>query len=449
MTATIRCSTPNNSDDIIFGGSATTSCTAARATTRSSGAEALPTVVRPAATRTTRPCGQENNDCVIGLVLLDYCHPFNPGDIAPLRRRHEPVARERPRRRPPRRVPPLRRVRPAPRDPVQRRTAPSGPVTRHDQRPHLHRRRRPRRSAAVLPQLELDRGPVDQRLRRASHRTAQSCVDARSRSSDGNDVHLRRPRQRLDRRRHRPATRCRAAGATTCSTPTTMLSPGCAYDGERQVQHDREHLAQRHARHAPDLRGPRLRRRRPRRPDRQHRRRPPDRLGRRVQQLHRAVRAVRHRHRQPPGAAGAVRVPVRAVGRPGRRPDRARPTTATDLEPRNGEPYGELGLVTQKDHGLWQDQTGGPTDPQAGQHPRRPARRAALGRLQRRHAAGLRRRQRRLGGRRRRAERRGGLARQGRRGGLLPRPVPADLLRDRGVDHACRSRPAAGRPTPT
>jgi len=30
---------------------------------------------------------------------------------------------------------------------------------------------------------------------------------------------------------------------------------------------------------------------------------------------------------------------------------------------------GEIGLVTQKDHGYWQDQTGGPTDPQAGNIP--------------------------------------------------------------------------------
>jgi hypothetical protein len=37
--------------------------------------------------------------------------------------------------------------------------------------------------------------------------------------------------------------------------------------------------------------------------------------------------------------------------------------------PRNGEPFGELGLITQKDHGLWQDQTGGPTDPQPGNIP--------------------------------------------------------------------------------
>ncbi|MGD8418786.1 MAG: matrixin family metalloprotease, partial [Gammaproteobacteria bacterium] len=34
-----------------------------------------------------------------------------------------------------------------------------------------------------------------------------------------------------------------------------------------------------------------------------------------------------------------------------------------------GEPYGEMGLVTQQDHGFWQDQSGPPTDPQAGNIP--------------------------------------------------------------------------------
>ncbi|MEA2483943.1 MAG: large repetitive protein, partial [Thermoleophilaceae bacterium] len=36
---------------------------------------------------------------------------------------------------------------------------------------------------------------------------------------------------------------------------------------------------------------------------------------------------------------------------------------------RNGEPNGEMGLVNQHDHGLWQQQTGSPTDPQAGNIP--------------------------------------------------------------------------------
>ncbi len=50
----------------------------------------------------------------------------------------------------------------------------------------------------------------------------------------------------------------------------------------------------------------------------------------------------------------------------------ADPTRATDTgsDPaRNGEPDGELGLITQHDHGQWQTQTGGPTDPQAGNIP--------------------------------------------------------------------------------
>ncbi|MDN3720465.1 hypothetical protein QW131_17540 [Roseibium salinum] len=34
-----------------------------------------------------------------------------------------------------------------------------------------------------------------------------------------------------------------------------------------------------------------------------------------------------------------------------------------------GDPFGEMGLVMQRDHGLWQDQTGGPTDPQPGNIP--------------------------------------------------------------------------------
>ena len=184
----------------------------------------------------------------------------------------------------------------------------------------------------------------------------------------------------------------------------------------------------------PTLRGPRLRRRRPRRPDRQHRRRPPDRLGRRVQQLPRPVRAVRHRDRQPPGAAGAVRVPLRALEGAGRRPDARGRRRAASRAARNGEPNGELGLVTQKDHGLWQEQTGSPTDPQAGNIPggkrdvlrtanfndgtldaaSRPT--AASWQVDRRRAAGL-----------------GGLARPGRGRGLLRRPDAAGLLRDPGV----------------
>jgi hypothetical protein len=42
--------------------------------------------------------------------------------------------------------------------------------------------------------------------------------------------------------------------------------------------------------------------------------------------------------------------------------------TGADAE-RNGEPYGELGLIEQKDGPLWQDQTGAPIDPQPGNIP--------------------------------------------------------------------------------
>ena len=192
------------------------------------------------------------------------------------------------------------------------------------------------------------------------------------------------------------------------------------------------------------LRGPRLRRRRPRHPDRQHRRRPADRLGRRVQQLPRPVRAVRHRHRQPPGAAGAPRVPLRALAQPGRRPDprqrhrhRRRSATASRTA--------RSASIAQKDHGLWQDQTGGPTDPQAGQHPRRPPRRPARRRTSTTARSTLRRRQRRVAvatGARSQVGR--GLARRRRRG-LLPRRLPADLLRDRAAGHGAARRRAAGR----
>jgi Ca2+-binding RTX toxin-like protein len=51
----------------------------------------------------------------------------------------------------------------------------------------------------------------------------------------------------------------------------------------------------------------------------------------------------------------------------------ADPTRAADwnldFADRNGEPYGEIGLITQQDHGLWQDQSGAPADPQAGNIP--------------------------------------------------------------------------------
>ena len=64
---------------------------------------------------------------------------------------------------------------------------------------------------AVVPQPRRHRGP----LTTPATGAGTDFFDRRRRRD------LRRPRQRLARRRHRPATRCGAAGATTCSTPTT------------------------------------------------------------------------------------------------------------------------------------------------------------------------------------------------------------------------------------
>src|SRR6185437_4885177 len=44
------------------------------------------------------------------------------------------------------------------------------------------------------------------------------------------------------------------------------------------------------------------------------------------------------------------------------------PTNNDPIPSRNGEPFGELGLVLQKDD-AWHDQHGGPSDPQAGNIP--------------------------------------------------------------------------------
>ena len=440
----------NGYDDIIFGGLGNDFLHGGSGDDAMSGAEALPLSYVQVYSATC-PQDQAIDDCVIGLVRLDYGHPWNAGDIAPLRRRHEPVALERPRRRPPRRVPALQRVRPAPRDPLRRGRHGLALPGDLAGRPHLHRhRRRRRRRRPVLPQL-----------RRATRaRSINGCVetspsgstclaraDAKSDGDDvifgdlgndwlvggtgkdtlwggcGNDL-LERRRRPVDRLRRYDANggKCTSAG---------------------------RHVAERRARHAPDLRGPRLRRRRPRHPDRQHRRRPPDRLGRRVQQLHRPVRAVRDRDRQPPGAAGAVRVPLRALEGAGRRPDARGRQRRIVSAPRNGEPYGEIGLVTQKDHGLWQQQTGSPTDPQAGNIPggRRDVLRTAnfndgtltgfapdsgVWEVTGGDAAGL-----------------GRVARQGRGRRLLRRPDAAGLLRAPRVRCWSRSRPAAGTRTRT
>ena len=78
-------------------------------------------------------------------------------------------------------------------------------------------------------------------------------------------------------------------------------------------------------------------------------------------------------------------------------------TLGSTTDPRNGEPFGEIGVVTQKDD-AWQEQTGGPRDPQAGNVPggQRDVLRGADFNTTT-SARRLLRRQRRVGGQRRRA----------------------------------------------
>ena len=101
--------------------------------------------------------------------------------------------------------------------------------------------------------------------------------------------------------------------------------------------------------------------------DREHRRRPPDRLGRRVQQLPRPVRPVRHADGQPRPSSRSLPSTCYALSKS----DGADPTLAAQYgsDPaRNGEPFGELGLVDQQD-AAWGDQHGEPRDPQPGNEP--------------------------------------------------------------------------------
>ena len=109
----------NNSDDIIFGGLGDDFLHGGSGDDAISGAEALSTAYVQLYAGT---CQQARLDaCVIGLVPHRLDAAVQPGRHAALRRRHEPAGTRTATRRAPRRVRALRRVRPAPRDPVQRR----------------------------------------------------------------------------------------------------------------------------------------------------------------------------------------------------------------------------------------------------------------------------------------------------------------------------------------
>ena len=261
-------------------------------------------------------------------------------------------------------------------------------------------RRRGRRERGVLPDEPGRRQPPD----------GPGGPDRRRRRR------LRRPRQRLDRRRHRQGHAVGRLGQRP--------APGRRRAPER-------HARERHDRHGCQLRGPRLRRRRPRRADRQHRRRPADRLGRRVQLVHRALLAVRHRHRQPPGAARAAGVPLHALEGAGRGPD--------DPADRGGSGAQRRALRrARRRHPAGQrpvaDADRRPARSAARRHPRRHARRAPLRELRQRPDAGLLRRQRHLDRQHRAAGRLRGEPRRRRGQRVLRRRLPAGLLRGPRAD---------------
>ena len=100
---------------------------------------------------------------------------------------------------------------------------------------------------------------------------------------------------------------------------------------------------------------------------------------------------------------------------------------------RNGEPDGELGVVRQQDFD-WHDQTGGPSDPQAGNIPggQRDVLRSAS--FNDATLSGFAVDSGTLAGQRRRAAGRRRVARQGRGRGLQHPRLPAVVLRGAGVD---------------
>ena len=133
---------------------------------------------------------------------------------------------------------------------------------------------------------------------------------------------------------------------------------------ERRRPAEHEQRPQRPHRHQPVVRGLRLRRRRPRRADRQHRRRPARSTGRRVQHLHRPVLAVRRADGEPQALARPRRSSCTRSRRARAPTRRWRRCTAA---PRHGtaSPTASSASSQQYD-AAWDDQKGGSRDPQPG-----------------------------------------------------------------------------------
>ena len=212
----------NNADDVIFGGWDNDFLHGGSGDDAISGAEARPTsYVQYFDPVTGNPTG---------LTLRRLEPPVEPGRHPPLRRGHEPVAFEPPQRQPAGRVPALRRVRPAARDRVQRRW--HGLDGRHRRRAsctswsttHTDGRVTTRAS----PSTTRATARCTPRIPRAPSRstatatTRSSAISATTGWSAGRARATRRRPAGIRRSRGTSAaTRCGAAGATTCSTSTT------------------------------------------------------------------------------------------------------------------------------------------------------------------------------------------------------------------------------------
>ena len=242
--------------------------------------------------RRLRPAVRRRRQLPAGDGLRDRRRPdgldaaVEPGRHPALRCRLEPVACQPPHRQPAGRVPAVRRVRPAARDPVRRHGLRLGLRRLYAERAHLHRQPvgQPL-PVPVLPQLRQERRPRhtaglhQPRPERDLPRDGDPQVRRQRRD-------LRRPGQRLARRRHQHERRPAGQPAVVDPVeraqghPLRRLGQRPAQRGRRPVERLPEHgqqrhlpavrrdLAQRHPGYAPELRGPRLRRRRPRHPDR-------------------------------------------------------------------------------------------------------------------------------------------------------------------------------------
>ena len=114
---TTRSTTPTTPTTSSSAAGTTTSCTAASATTRCRAREALETSY--VQTTTTTAARQQTATASSASCETDFNHPWNPGDILHFGADTERLALRTITSRPPRRVPALQRVRPAPRDRVQ------------------------------------------------------------------------------------------------------------------------------------------------------------------------------------------------------------------------------------------------------------------------------------------------------------------------------------------